>query len=254
MLQQYSTAIPLNTFRITIFVSLLLGGAFSIAALIYAFGLAWFFCRKAFGEDRLPNWSGMPGVYYRDALLIGVAGVIALIGLEAAVTWISAHHPLPHRALPAAFGGDLAARIPAISSIGSAISHALMFSAIIAAIAGFIAGCVKSWPVRILMFLIGAATLVGDWGSAGDYAQKYLLNCVLLGAIVFGVRWIAKFNLLGIFLVLMSTTLLSAALPLLKQQNGFYRGNGYAILAALLVLFGWPLLKWQRGPKQSQTS
>jgi len=254
MLQQYSTAIPLNTFRITIFVSLLLGGAFSIAALIYAFGLAWFFCRKAFGEDRLPNWSGMPGVYYRDALLIGVAGVVALIGLEAAVAWISAHHPLPYRALPAAFSGDLAARIPAVSSIGSAISHALMFSAIIAAIAGFIAACVKSWTIRILIFLIGAATLVGDWGSAGDYAQKYLLNCVLLGAIVFGVRWIAKFNLLGIFLVLMSTSLLSAALPLLKQQNSFYRGNAYAILAALLVLLGWPFLKWQMSPKQSQTS
>ena len=194
----------------------------------------------------------MPGVYYRDALLIGLAGVVALIGLEAAVAWVSTHHPLPHRALPAAFGGDLAARIPAASSIGSAISHALLFSAIIAAIAGFIAACVKSWPVRILIFLIGAATLVGDWGSAGDYAQKYLLNCILLGAIVLGIRWIAKFNLLGIFLVLMSTSMLSAALPLLKQQNSFYRGNAYAILAALVVLLAWPFLKWQMAPKQAQ--
>jgi hypothetical protein len=44
---------------------------------------------------------------------------------------------------------------------------------------------------------------------------------------------------------------LSAALPLLKQ-NSFYRGNAYAILAALVVLLGWPFLKWQTAPKQAR--
>jgi len=47
------------------------------------FGLAWFYCRKAFGEERLPGWAGMPDVYYRDALFVGVGGVAALSGCKA---------------------------------------------------------------------------------------------------------------------------------------------------------------------------
>jgi len=73
----------------------------------------------------------------------------------------------------------------------------------LAAIAGFVAVHLKPFALRLLIFFAGAATLVGDWGSTGDFLEKYFASCVLLAAIVVGVRWIAKFNLLGIFLVVM---------------------------------------------------
>jgi len=55
----------------------------------------------------------------------------------------------PYRALPAAFSGDLAARIPAVSSIGSAISHADGSPQSSPQLPVFIAACVKSWTIRI---------------------------------------------------------------------------------------------------------
>jgi hypothetical protein len=245
ILEQYSTANPLVASYIAGAILLILRGAFSVAALIFVFGLAWFFCRKAFGEEQLPNWTGMPGAYYRDAVLICIAGVSALLGLENVIAWASAHWPTAHRSLAAAFGSDFSAKLPAGSVVGGAISHALLYSALLAAIGGFIAAYIKQWWLRLLFFLIGAVTLVGDWGSPADFAKKYLLNVVLTGAIVCGVRWIAKLNLLGIFLVIAASSLLGSALVLLRQPNAFYRGNAYAILAALGILLLWPLLKWQ---------
>ena len=253
ILQQYQTAIPLKAMYLVAAISMVLGGAFSVAALIFVFGLAWFFCRKAFGEERLPNWSGMPGAYYRDALLIGTAGVCALLGLESAIGWASAHWPTAHRSLAAAFGNDFSAKTPAGAAIGGAITHALFYSALIAALGGFIASHVKQWWLRLLLFLIGAATLVGDWGSPSDFAKKYFLNAILIGAVVIGVRWIAKLNLLGMFLTLAASSLLGSALTLLKQPNSFYHANAYAIFAALGILLLWPLLKWQLSPQRTDS-
>jgi len=253
VLQQYNTAVPLKAFYAVTGIGLLLGAAFAVAALVFAFGLAWFFCRRAFGEERLPSWTKMPGVYYRDALLVGICGVAAFAGIEGALGWVAAHNPMAHRAIGAAFGDELAAKWPALSTLGASVSHALMFTALTAAIGGFIAAYVKPLWLRIPLFFVAGATLVKDWGSAGDYAQKYLLNCVLLAAVVFGVRWIAKLNLLGIFLVLASSALLSGALSFVGQANGFYRGNGYAILGALALLYAWPMAKWLTGPAPQDT-
>jgi len=224
-----------------------------IAALIFVFGLAWFFCRRAFGEERLPNWSSMPGNYYRDALIIGLSGVAALAGLQRALDWFSAHFPTAHRAVSTAFGSELAARSPAVASIGGAIFHGLMYAALTAAIAGFIAVYVKPLVLRIPLFLVAAAIRIGDWGSPADFAKQYLLNCLLLGAIIFGIRWLAGLNLLGIFLVIAGGSLLAGASSFLGQTNDFYRHNGYAVLAALAILLAWPLLKWlaARSPRSA---
>jgi len=243
--QQYQTAIPLKLTYLIAAILSLLGVAAGIGALVFIFGLAWFYCRKAFGEERLPGWAGMPGVYHRDALFIGVGGLAALSGLQSALGWAATHWQMAHRFLPAAFGSNFSAKVPAAAEIGAAISHALLYSALLVAIAGFVAVYIKPFALRLLIFFGGAATLVGDWGSTGDFLEKYFASCVLLGAIVAGVRWIARFNLLGIFLVVMGASLLPSGLVLLKQANAFYHGNGQAILAGFLILMSWPLLKWQ---------
>ena len=248
LMQQYQTALPLKTTYLIFAISALLGVAAGVGALVFVFGLAWFYCHKAFGEERLPGWSGMPGAYYRDALFVGVGGLAALIGLESAIGWTAAHWPTAHRFLPAAFGNDFSAKLPAASQIGAAISHALFYSALLAAIAGFIAVYIRPLALRLLIFLAGAATLVGDWGGTKDFLIKYFAGCIFLGAVILGVRWIAKFNLLGIFLVVAGASLLPAALILLKQENAFYKANGQVILVGILILLGWPLLKWQFFP------
>ena len=254
ILQQYQTAVPLKMWYLITTISFLLGGAFSLGALILVFGLAWFYCRKAVGEERLPSWLSMPGNYYRDAVLIGIGGVLALAGVQSTLGWISAHYPVTHRFVSTAFSPELSAKLPAAAIVGAAISHALFYSALLAAIGGFIAAYVKPLALRIPMFFIGAATLVRDWGNAGDFVQQYIFRCIFLAVVVFGVRWVVRMNLLGVFLVIMGTSLLPAGLALLEQGNAFYRGNGQAILIGLLLLFGWPLLKWQIFPSSPEHS
>jgi hypothetical protein len=34
---------------------------------------------------------------------------------------------------------------------------------------------------------------------------------------------------------------------LLSQPDQFYRTNGYAVLAALVLIFAWPFFAWQAG-------
>ena len=60
-------------------------------------------------------------------------------------------------------------------------------------------------------------------------------------------RYVMCFNILGCFLVVAGTSLLGGASELLAQPDSFYQANGYAVLAALILLFGWPLVAWRMG-------
>ena len=63
--------------------------------------------------------------------------------------------------------------------------------------------------------------------------------------LVFGVRYLMRFNLLGCFLVVAGTSLVTGAAEMLAQPDAFYRGNGYAVLLMLALLFAWPLAAWR---------
>jgi hypothetical protein len=84
-----------------------------------------------------------------------------------------------------------------------------------------------------------------NWGSPADFAKQWLAELILLSVLVFGVRYVMRFNLLGCFLVLASTALVSAAAELLGQADRFYRLNGYGIVVVLLLLLAGPLLAWR---------
>ncbi|HLK03547.1 MAG TPA: type II CAAX endopeptidase family protein [Candidatus Acidoferrum sp.] len=245
LLNQYQTAVPLKVFYLIGTIGYLLGGAASMGLLILTFGLAWFYCRRAFGEGRLPNWTDMPKLYYRDAMLIGIGGVCGLVGLQGVFGWAGANFPMVHRFAALAFPAELAAKVPAASALGAAVSRGLLFSALIAALGGFFASYAKSWALRIPILLVAAATLIGDWGSRGDFVQKYAFSLVLVSAIALGVGWIARMNLLGIFLVVFGVGLLSPAMALLHQPNTAYHSSAYGLFIVIALALLWPLIKWQ---------
>ena len=88
--------------------------------------------------------------------------------------------------------------------------------------------------------------MVGEsWGSPADFAKQFLARLILLGVLVFGVRLVMRFNLLGCFLVIAGTSLVSGTAELLAQPDAFYRRNGYAILLVLVLLFAWPFAAWR---------
>jgi hypothetical protein len=115
-------------------------------------------------------------------------------------------------------------------------------------VAAFVAAEVRHTGLRILLLLVGALSLApGNWGSPADLAKQFLAWLILLGVLVFGVRRVMRFNILGCFLVVAGTSLLGGTAELLSQPDSFYRSNGYAVLLALVLLFVWPLVAWRRG-------
>jgi membrane protease YdiL (CAAX protease family) len=59
-LDPYDTSNPLKYTYAAIAVVVLFGAPLVFAAIAFLFGMAWFFCVRAFGEERLPGWLGMP--------------------------------------------------------------------------------------------------------------------------------------------------------------------------------------------------
>jgi membrane protease YdiL (CAAX protease family) len=244
----HDTGNPLKLTYAGIAIFALLGAPFCVGGIALLFGMAWYFGSRAFGEERLLGFAGVPAAYYRDALCIGLGGSAGLIGLQHLVAAASAHWPTVHRSLGASFGRDFDAFLPLGSILGGTVLWSLFLTGLVAAVASFVAAQVRQPGLRVLLFLLGALALTGgNWGSAADFAERFLTQLIVLGVFAFGMRYIVRFNILGCFLILSGTSLLAGAAELLSQPDSFYRGNGYAVLLVLVLFFAWPCLVWRIG-------
>jgi hypothetical protein len=244
---EYSTAFPWKLFIsgivVRYFVFLMVMEGF----LVVLFGLAWHYAARAFGEESIPSWLGMAPEYYRDAFWIGLGGSAALIGVRRVLDAVSQWWPTEHRGLAAGAGQMFDAVFPAAMVIGSAILSALMVTGAVM-LAGAILGAeIRVRWFRLAIFLALAAGLVSSWGSPFDFLKQFVLNLILLAFVVFGMRWVVRFNVLGLFVIVAGTNLLGGALQLSRQTDGFYRLQAYLVLAVLALLLGWPLVAWRMG-------
>jgi hypothetical protein len=195
----------------------------------------------------------MPGVYYRDALWIGVCGTAGILGIRRLVEFLSAHWQTVHRSYSLTVGRGFDASLPSGALVGAALGGSLFVAGLIALIAALVASSLKSSWMRYAAFLLGVMFLVGsDWGNGADFAKQFVAEAILLGAMVFGVRRVIRFNMLGCILVVALLALLGGAAQMLGQADGFYRTNGYALLAVMVLLLGWPFAVWRmRGSAES---
>jgi hypothetical protein len=245
LLSSYQTSMPMRLFLGTVSVGVFLVGAIALGFLTLLFGLAWSFGSRAFGEERLPTWFAMPANYYRDAFWIGLGGSALLIGVRRTLDFVSAWWPTAHRGYPANFGSFFDAIFPAAGLIGGTLFHGLFAVTVLALGAAFIGAELRARWLRLLLFFAVAASLVFNWGSAADFLKQFLAGVLLLAAVVFGIRRMVRFNILGLFLIAACTALLGGAAELLGQPNAFYRRNGYLLLFAIIVLLAWPLFMWR---------
>src|SRR5208337_1215586 len=244
----YSTAYPWKIFLAGIVVRQFIVTAFLGGILVFLFGLAWYFAARAFGEERVPTWLGLPANYYRDAFWIGLGGSVLLIGLQRFLSAASLWWPTLQRAVSNSFGTSFDALVPAAGVIGGAVYHGLLFTGVLAVAAAFIGAELRVRWLRLLLFFAMAAAMVTNWGSPADFLKQFLLHLILLTFWVFGIRWVARFNLLGWFLVIVCTALPGAGLELTGQPDVFYRSQGYIVLTAMVVLVAWPLVAWRLRP------
>ena len=246
-LTQYKTAIPLKFMYGGLAIGFTIGAFFYLGLVVILFAMGWFFLKQAYGEVDWPGWTGMPRDYYRDALLIGLSGTAALIAVSRATEFVLRRWQTPHRAFPANFGLDFDSYVPGISIPAAAILHAFLWTGLVAAVGGFIVAHCKSPVLRGLLFVAGSVALVSGWGSPADFLKQWLAQLVFLAVVVLGIARVVRLNLLGYFLVLAVPSLSLGTQELLSQPNGFYRTQGYLVLAILAALLIWPLSRWLTG-------
>ena len=251
-LNQYMTAIPFKLMFIGLALSLVLGAAMYSGVAALLFGMAWHYAARAFGEDRLPRWSYMPAYYYRDALAIGLGGAAGLMGLHSLFDAVEQRLPILYRSFPSSIGGDFDSVFPAAAILGQVLLNRLLSTGLLALLASFIASELRSLRLRIPLFLLGVLALLGNWGNTTELIFKLLTAALLLAVLVWGVSRVARFNLLGCFLVLAGKALVGAAAPLLAQPHPFYRASGYGILLAIGLFYLWVLMTWRLKTTPSQ--
>ena len=245
LLSRYPTEISLKAMLGIGAVSSLLGAAFIFGANLLLFGLAWTYGERAFGEDRLPSLTRMPGAYYRDAVWIALGSGAALLSIERILATLGQLWPTVHRSVAAGVGTEYYAMNPFATAAGTGLSRAVLLTGIVVLAASFLAAEVRSFWLRGLLYIFGAIALVGSWGSAADFAKQFLAEAVFLAVAIWFICRVMRFNVLGCFLGLFGGALLGSAGDLVKQPNAFYRANGYASLLALVVLFAVPVIVWR---------
>ncbi len=247
-LAAYDTAKPFKLMLATLSIGAIIGGPFYFGLIVVVFGIAWYYAKRAFSEECFPSWTGMPAAYYRDAFFIGIGGAGALIGAQTLLQAIAQRWPTPHRAAAAQFGSNYDAYVPVGAILGTSLLHALLYTGMVALTASFIASQLRAAWLKALVFVVATFALMpGNWGSPADFAKQWIAEVVLLAILVFGVRYVMRFNILGCFLIVGVTALSSGAAELLGQPNQFYKWNGYGVIFALVLLLGWPLWLWRAG-------
>ena len=253
LVMQYSTALSWKQFLGIMGVGIFIVTMAVSGGMVLLYGLGWSFGARAFGNERIPSVLGMTRDYYRDAFWIGLGGTAALVGLHRVLAAGATLWPTLHRGYPAMFGEDLDALYPAAAVIGGALLHALVYTGTFALAASFLGAELRVRWLRLVLFFAFAAALISDWGSAADFLKQFLASVIVLGVIVYGIRWIVRFNLLGCFLVAASTALLAGAVEMFTHVDNFYRTQGYWMLAVLVILLGWPLVAWRTGSAPKTT-
>ena len=245
LLLNYTTAWPLATFYIILFISMIFITAMYLAAGSVLLGLAWFLVQRAFGPSRLPVRQKMDAAYFRDAFCVALFGTGAVMGL-ARLPALFARWPLLRHSLSANVPQNLDALNPAVGSVASAIAAAFIVVGLLGIAAGLIAAYVRPAWMRASLLILYAALMATNVATPGAFFREAGFQLVALAALWFALTRIARFNVLGYVLLVAMIVLIPAAIDLLDQPNPRLHANGYAILALALVVLAWPLMRWQR--------
>jgi hypothetical protein len=242
----YPTEFPLRTWTAIMLVAQALAVAITFSGIFFVLGLAWFYVTRAFWEERIPVWRGMPAAYYRDAVLLGLSGAGLLAGVGRLRVVLERLWPTEKEAFGALLPDVLDVPLPAVVFTGAAVTRGLLLAGALAIVAGL------AWKYLRRRWLYGAAILLlaaamaGSVYSPAEFAKGWLAAVVALSVWLAAVVLLLRFNLMAYFLAMVWTTLAGAAAQLLRQEAPLYHWNAYALVAVMLALLVWPLAEMRR--------
>jgi membrane protease YdiL (CAAX protease family) len=245
LLMNYTTAMPLITYYITLSLSLIFVTALYAAAAVLLLGLSWFFLERAFGPGRIPSWRGMGPAQFRDAFCLALFGSAAVMGLNR-LPALFARWPLLRHSLGESVPENLDLLHPAIGALTSSIAAAFLTVGLLGIAAGLIALYVRPAWMRGGLVVVYAVLMATNVATPGAFFREAAFHLVALAALWYGVTRIARFNALGYFLLAAMIVLVPAAIELLEQPNSYFHASGYAVVACGLALLAWPMLEWKR--------
>jgi hypothetical protein len=246
LLLNYTTSWPLATYYIILFISMIFVTTMYTAGAVLLLGLAWFFLERAFGPGRIPPWRGMNPSYFRDAFCVAFFGSAAVMGLNR-LPALFARWPLLRHSLGANVPENLDVLNPALGTLATSIAAAFLTVGILGLAAGFIALYVRPGWMRAGLLILYAALMATNAATPGAFFREAAFHLVAVAALWYGVTHIARFNVLGYFLLAAMLALVPGAIELLEQPNPYLHANGYAVIAFAIAILAWPLMRWQRG-------
>jgi membrane protease YdiL (CAAX protease family) len=246
LLMNYTTSWPLVTFYITLFITMIFAMAMYLAGGVLLLGLSWFFLERAFGPGRITPWRVLNAAYFRDASCLALFGSFAVMGLSR-LPVLLARWPLLRHSLSASVPDNLDVLSPAVGALASSVAAAFLTVGLLGLVAGLISAYVRPAWMRIALMILYAALMATNVATPGAFFREAAFQLVAVAVLWYGVTHIARFNVLGYFLLAATLALVPSAIELLEQPNPYLRANGYAVIAFALAILAWPLMRWQRG-------
>jgi membrane protease YdiL (CAAX protease family) len=250
MYRGYNTAIPWPTFQAMLVIGMVMGAIGIFIMVTAAVALLLYLRPHALAALRPAARAAAAS----DALL--AAGLA--IGLPALVAQARAlaHGWFPAQALLAAPGGELlSSPAPAVSVLSSAPQSAVTLLAAAALVAYALTRMTRRrWLAWVLAALAVVAMTPMGVHTPGEFAVEFSLTA-LEAALAAGFLWFLRGNTLACVLAALVLSVRSGALVLLAQPNTGVAVQGYAAVAALVLVVAWavaPAWRQRRAANQGE--
>jgi membrane protease YdiL (CAAX protease family) len=240
LLQNYPTAIPLETFRATTVMAVLLSVVFGFVMMAAAVALVTALFPDALSAFLPENRRALA----RDAALAVVAGTgLGLIVHQAGGLLDSRFHA---QALLSPDAPTLIASLaPSIAAAANSLRGILLSAAVIATVVLVFRGLRRSWMRAALPILLAGALLSSDVRTPGEFALQYGMSLMTVAAAFVFCRYFARDNYLGYAVALW---IFSLREPLAELYGSPRQPHFWILLAILAAGLLWALIPLPKRP------
>ena len=228
MLQNYPTAVPLETFRAMMFLVVLVSTVFGFVLVAAAGALLL----SSFPDTLAALRSGNRRLLARDAALALVAGAGLALLARWTAAFLTARFP-GHALFSFAAPSIIAADAPSVAAVLTAFRSIVIAAAVVATVAL----AVRRRPAVLL--LVPFALVAADIRTPGEFLLQYVLAAIVVAAAAAFCRWFARDNYLAYAAALWIVALRG---PLSDLYGSPRQPHFWIVLAVLAAGLLWAFL------------